>query len=73
MGDGVVRELRGSLVTDQRGLIITTSDFTPAAVREATATGKIPISLISGKRLIELLVQHQIGVRRKAVPLLVQS
>ena len=61
-------KLRGSLVTDQRGLIIT-SDFTPAAVREATATGRIPISLISGKRLIELLVQHQIGVRRKAVPL----
>ena len=57
-------------MTDQRGLIITTSDFTPAAVREAAAAGKVPISLIDGKRLIELLVQHQIGVRKKSVPLL---
>jgi Restriction endonuclease/HB1, ASXL, restriction endonuclease HTH domain len=65
-----VRELRGSLMTDQRGLIITTSAFTKDAIIEADAHGKAPISLLDGKRLIQLLVEKQIGVRRKAVHLL---
>ncbi len=65
-----VRELRGSLMTDQRGLIITTSGFTKDAIKEADALGKAPISLLDGNRLIQLLVEKQIGVRRKAVHLL---
>lgn len=64
-----VRELRGGLVTDQRGLVITTSSFTAAAITEASAPGKTPVSLIDGKRLVELLVEKQIGVRRRAVQL----
>jgi restriction endonuclease Mrr len=65
-----VRELRGGLLTDQRGLVITTAGFTKDARREAQQDGKTPISLIDGKRLVELLVKHQIGVRRTQVPLL---
>ena len=57
-------------MTDQRGLIITTSGFTKDAINEADAAGKAPISLLDGKRLIQLLVEKQIGVRRKAVHLL---
>jgi restriction system protein len=65
-----VRELRGGLVTDQRGLIITTAGFTKDAIAESQAPGKTPISLIDGKRLVQLLVEKQVGVRRKAVSLL---
>jgi hypothetical protein len=65
-----VRELRGGLMTDQRGLIITTSSYTPAAITEAEAMGKTSISLIDGKRLIQLLVEKQIGVRQKLIRLL---
>lgn len=65
-----VRELRGGLMTDQRGLIIATSGFTKDAQSEATAQGKTPISLIDGARLIDLLAEHEIGVRRKVVHLL---
>ena len=65
-----VRELRGGLMTDQRGLIITTSSFTKDAVSEADASGKAPISLIDGERFVELLIEKQIGVRKRAVPLL---
>ena len=65
-----VRELRGGLMTDQRGLVITTAGFTRDAISEAEAAGKTPISLIDGKRLIQLLVEKQIGVRRKAIHLL---
>ncbi|MBI3072588.1 MAG: restriction endonuclease [Deltaproteobacteria bacterium] len=70
VSDGTVRELRGSLVAEQRGLIITTSEFTVPAIKEAEAPGKTPISLIDAKRLIDLLVQHQIGVRKTSVSLL---
>lgn len=65
----VIRELRGSLVTDQRGLIITTSGFAEGAVEEADAPGKTPISLIDGRRLVQLLMQHQIGATREIVHL----
>ncbi len=65
-----VRELRGSLMSDQRGLIMTTAGFTKDAITESQASGKTPISLIDGKRLVQLLVEKQVGVRRKTVSLL---
>ena len=58
-----VTQLRGSLDAHQRGIIITTGDFSKGAREEARAPGKIPISLIDGDRLIDLIVEHQIGVR----------
>jgi hypothetical protein len=57
-------------MTDQRGLIITTSGFTKDAIAESEAASKTPVSLINGRRLVQLLVEKQIGVRRKAIPLL---
>lgn len=61
----VIRELRGSLTTHEQGIIITTSDFSVGARTEANATGKAPISLITGKELIELLVRHSIGLNKE--------
>jgi len=69
VGVKVIRELRGSLVSDQRGLIITTSRFAEGSLAEAAAQGKTPISLIDGKRLVELLMEHQIGATRETVHL----
>ncbi len=65
-----VRELRGGLANDQRGLIITTAGFTKDAVSEAGAAGRTPISLIDGRRFVDLLTEQQIGVRRKTMQLL---
>ena len=69
VGVKVVRELRGSLVTDQRGLIITTSKFAEGAKEEAEAQSKTPISLIDGEHLVQLLMKHEIGAERELVPL----
>lgn len=60
-----VRELRGALVADQRGLVITTSDFTRDAITEASAPSKVPISLVTGEKLVTLLVDNQIGVKTR--------
>ena len=58
--------LRGSLYRFNavRGTIITTSDFTKGTRDEAFATGAAPITLINGEKLIDLLVEHGIGVRK---------
>jgi restriction system protein len=62
VGAKVVRELRGSIRVHEHGIIITPSDFTAAAKSEAEETGKVRISLINGSQLVDLLIDHQVGV-----------
>jgi restriction system protein len=71
VGSSVVRELRGSLkfADAEQGLIITPSDFTPSAKSEAQAEGKIPITLVNGKELVNLLIQYQVGAKQENVTL----
>ena len=63
----IVTQLRGSAEVDQRGLIITTSDFTKDAVQESRAEKKMPVSLINGGKLVSLLINHGIGVKKETV------
>lgn len=60
----VVQQVRGSLGVHEQGLIITTSDFSPGAVKEATQTNKTPIALMNGDQLVMLLMGYGIGVHR---------
>lgn len=62
-----ITQLRGSAEVDQRGLIITTSDFTKDAVSEAKANNKMPVALVNGKKLIELLYKYKVGVKEEIV------
>jgi restriction system protein len=59
----IVQKIRGSLGVHEQGLIITTSDFTPGAVREASEKDRAPIGLMNGQQLITLLTEYQIGVK----------
>jgi restriction system protein len=61
----IVRELRGSLVVHEQGIIITTSGFSQGAQTEAVEPGKTRISLIDGEQLLELLIQYGIGVSQE--------
>ncbi len=60
----VVQQVRGSLGAHEQGLIITTSDFSQGAIKEAAQTDKTPIALMNGERLVMLLMEYGIGVRR---------
>ena len=60
-----VRDLRGSLTVHQQGIVITTSDFSKGAQKEAQEPGKTPISLVNGNQLLDLLVKHGIGVAQE--------
>jgi restriction system protein len=45
-----------------RGLLITTGSFTAEAKKEATRGGALPIDLIDGENLCDLLKKHRLGV-----------
>jgi restriction system protein len=65
----VLDMLRGSLhrFKAQKGTIITTGDYGKGAKDAAFEMGAAPITLINGETLIDLLIQHQIGVKKKTV------
>ena len=64
--------LRGSLYRFNavRGTIVTTSRFSKGTQDAAFATGAAPITLVDGERLLDLLIEHSIGVRKRTVELL---
>lgn len=63
VGASVVRDFRGAMVgRGDKGLIITTGTFTPAARKEATRDGAPPIDLIDGDELCELIAKYRVGV-----------
>lgn len=68
----VLDALRGSLhrFGAVRGTIINTSGFSPGTRNAAFEHGAAPITLIDGEKLIDLLIEHQLGVRKKAIDIL---
>ncbi len=65
----VLDALRGSLHRFEavRGTIITTGGFSKGTREAAFEAGAAPITLIDGEKLLDLLIEHGIGVRvRKA-------
>ena len=64
--------LRGSLYRFNavRGTIATSSRFAKGTLEAAFATGAAPITLIDGEKLIDLLIEHGIGVRKRTIALL---
>jgi restriction system protein len=63
VGPEKVRDFRGAMQgRGDKGLLITTGNFTTEAKREATRDGAPPIDLIDGERLCDLLKEHRLGV-----------
>ncbi|WP_298779035.1 restriction endonuclease [uncultured Polaribacter sp.] len=65
----VLDKLRGSLHRFDafQGTIITLSDFAKGAKESAFEKGAAPITLINGEKLIDLLIEHKIGINPKTV------
>lgn len=69
VGPGTVRDFQGSIQgKHEKGLIITTGRFTQAAQDAARRAGVVPIDLINGNRLCELLAENELGVKKTMVP-----
>lgn len=59
-----IRDFRGAIEGRAKyGLIFTTSSFTPSAEIEARRPGATPIELVGLERLIDLMREHEIGVK----------
>lgn len=63
VGASAVRDFRGAMSgRGEKGLLITTATFSPAAREEATRDGAPPVDLISGEDLCDLLKEYELGV-----------
>lgn len=64
MGEGPIRDFKGALDAKgaQKGVFITTSTFTPAALQAARNSRSYKMVLIDGPRLAELMIEHDLGV-----------
>lgn len=62
-----IDQLRGALPYFKaiRGTIMTTSNFTKGCNDFAFYPGAAPITLIDGEGLLDLLIEHQIGIFRQ--------
>lgn len=69
IGRPVLDGLRGSLFhfNAVRGTIITTGGFTKGTKDAAFLQGAPPITLIDGEKLIDLLIQNEIGIRKNKI------
>lgn len=64
VGAPEVREFRGSLPTNiEKGILITTGNFTKAAREDAANPSKHQIDLIDGEEFINKIVEYGIGVK----------
>lgn len=64
VGEGPIRDFKGALDAKgaSKGVFITTSTFTPAAVAAAKNSRSYRIVLIDGVRLAQLMIEHDLGV-----------
>jgi hypothetical protein len=66
VGRPVLSQFRGDMLAMEdinQGLLITTAGFTKGALEVARLPNTIPVILIDGDRLTDLLIEHRIGVR----------
>jgi len=69
VGAGAVRDFRGAMSgRGEKGLLITTASFSPAAREEATRDGAPPVDLVSGEDLCDLLREYGMGVTTRMEP-----
>jgi restriction system protein len=68
VGVGHVRDFRGAMVgRADKGLLVTTGNFSKDAIREATRDGAPAIDLIDGDQLVDKLKELELGVHTRTV------
>lgn len=65
---GHIRDFRGAMQgRSDKGLFITTGNFTREAIKEATRDGALPIDLIDGEQLCDKLKEFSLGVKTELI------
>ena len=59
-----VRDFRGAMAgRADKGIVVTTGTFTAEARREASRDGVVPIELIDGEKLVDMLTRLTLGLK----------
>lgn len=71
IGRPVLDQLRGALPYHKaiRGTLITVGTFSKGCAEAALFPGAAPVGLINGEKLLELLVEHGIGIEKRPATL----
>lgn len=71
IGRPILDQLRGALPYHRaiRGTLITLGTFSRGCTEAAIYHGAAPIGLIDGEKLLDLLIQHEIGIKKRPVQL----
>ena len=68
VSSGAIRDFRGAMSgIAEKGIFMTTSNFTSSAKSEASKPGAAPIELIDGKEICNLLKELNLGVGSKNI------
>ncbi len=68
VGSGDIRDFRGAMQgRADKGLFITTGNYTREAIKEAARDGAPPIDLIDGDQLCEKLKEFKLGVKTEII------
>lgn len=70
-----IDEIRGAMLRlgGRHGVIVSTSTFSPAARQAASTVELLPVALIDGEALVDLLVGRNLGVKTVTVTRMVTS
>jgi restriction system protein len=61
-----IRDFRGAMAgRADKGIILTTGAFTPAAQDEAVRDGASPIELVDGEKLLDMFERFELGLKPK--------
>lgn len=68
VGASMIRDFRGALIGKaDKGILLTTGNFTMDAKREAIRDGANPIELVDGEKLVRMFEKLELGVKPKIV------
>jgi restriction system protein len=71
IGRPILDQLRGSLHYHNaiRGTLITLGTISKGAKDAALFQGAAPITLIDGEKLLDMLIEHKVGVKKRDIPM----
>lgn len=68
VGSGMIRDFRGAMIgRADKGIFLTTGNFTMDAKQEAVRDGTNPIELVDGEKLVKMFERLELGLRPRTV------
>ena len=68
VGSPMIRDFRGAMVGKaDKGILITTGNFSIDAKREAVRDGANPIELVDGEKLVAMFEKLELGLKPRTV------